>query len=156
MSGNTVRLSLTTCGRGLLPFVAKQMLHSPASGRLSTRRYHPMRIRSTSVFTAPVVFLAACGLLSQSLPAQTSAKTWNLPQGTTVKDDGPRTYRFIVDINTANTKGEMVHRQRLSGEYTRGLAGGEVMWKNVTETDAVGATAPFAAPQKREFMEGFR
>jgi hypothetical protein len=91
-------------------------------------------------------------LLAQS----SSAKTWNLPQGTTVKDDGPRTYRFIVDINTANTKGEMVYRQRLSGEYTRGLAGGEVMWKNVTETTAAGATAPFAEPQKRDFMEGFR
>ena len=116
-----------------------------------------MRIRTTSVFIAAFVLWAPCGLHSQSLLAQSSsAKTWNLPQGTTVKDDGPRTYRFIVDINTANTKGEMVYRQRLSGEYTRGLAGGEVMWKNVTETNAAGATAPFAAPQKRDFMEGFR
>jgi hypothetical protein len=116
-----------------------------------------MRIRTTSVFIAALVLWATCGLLSQSLLAQSSsAKTWNLPQGTTVKDDGPRTYRFIVDINTSNTKGEMVYRQRLSGEYTRGLAGGEVMWKNVTETTAAGATAPFAAPQKRDFMEGFR
>jgi len=47
-------------------------------------------------------------------------------------------------------------RQRLAGEYTRGLAGGEVMWKNVTLVDAVGATAPFGAPQKSDFMEGFR
>jgi len=30
------------------------------------------------------------------------------------------------------------------------------MWKNVTQADAVGATAPFAPAQKREFMEGFR
>jgi hypothetical protein len=31
------------------------------------------------------------------------------------------------------------------------------MWKNVTQADAVGgATAPFAAAQKRDFMEGFR
>jgi len=102
-----------------------------------------MRIRTTSVSIAALVLWAACVLPSQSLPAQTSAKTWNLPQGTMVKDDGPRTYRFIVDINTAYTKGQMVHRQRLSGECTRGLAGGEVMWKNVTETDAVGATAAF-------------
>ena len=91
-----------------------------------------------------------------SLPAQLkTAQTWNLPQGTTVKDSGPRTYRFVVDYNTANTKGEMVYRQRVTGEYTRGLPGGEVMWKNVTMANAVGATASFDAPQKSDFMEGF-
>lgn len=84
------------------------------------------------------------------------AQTWTLPQGTTVKDAGPRTYRFTVEYNTANTKGETIRRQRITGDYTRGLAGGEVMWKNVTEAVADGATAPYAAPQKRDFMEGFR
>jgi hypothetical protein len=115
-----------------------------------------MRIRTTSVFIAALVLWVAC-MLSQSLPAQSSStKTWSLPQGTAVKDDGPRTYRFTVDYNTAGTKGEIVNRQRLSGEYTRGLPGGEVVWKNVTQADAPGATAPFASPQKRDFMEGFR
>src|SRR5271157_3554831 len=100
-----------------------------------------------------VPFLAA-----QSVSAQTvSAQSWTLPQGTTVKDNGPRTYKFTVDYNTANTRGETWMRQRYTGEYTRGLPGGEVMWKNVTQSDAVGgATTPFAAAQKRDFMEGFR
>jgi hypothetical protein len=116
-----------------------------------------MQIRTTSASVTALVLWAACGLLSQSLPAQSlSAKTWNLPEGTTVKDDGLRTYRFVVDYNTANTRGEIVKRQRLSGEYTRGLPGGEVVWKNVTEAEAPGATAPFAAAQKRDFMEGLR
>jgi hypothetical protein len=97
------------------------------------------------------------GLLAQTLLAQSlSAQTWNLPQGTTVKDNGPRTYRFTVDYNTANTKGELWHRQRITGEYTRGLGGGEVMWKNVAVAEALGATAPFGTAQKRDFMEGFR
>jgi len=97
------------------------------------------------------------GLIGQSLRAQSStAQTWNLPQGMAVKDNGPRTYRFTVDYNSANTKGEMVLRQRVVGEYTRGLAGGEVEWKNVTQAEAVGPTAPFAAAQKHDFMEGFR
>jgi hypothetical protein len=111
-----------------------------------------MRIKTVSALFAGLVLWAAPSLLGQL----SSAQSWNLPQGTTVKDSGPRTYRFIVDYNTANTKGEMVFRQRLTGEYTRGLAGGEVMWKNVTEAEATGATAPFAAAQKRDFMEGFR
>ena len=29
------------------------------------------------------------------------------------------------------------------------------MWKNVSQANAAGAVAPFAAPQKRDFMEGF-
>jgi hypothetical protein len=74
----------------------------------------------------------------------------------TVKDNGPRTYRFTVDYNSANTKGEIFYRQRMAGEYTRGLAGGEVEWKNVTQATAVGPTAPFGAAQKRDLMEGFR
>jgi hypothetical protein len=94
-----------------------------------------------------------CGLvLGQCLCAQ----TWTLPQGTTVKDSGPRVYRFTVEYNTANSKGETMRRQRLTAEYTRGLPDGEVMWKNVAEADADGPTAPFGPPQKRDFMEGFR
>jgi hypothetical protein len=85
-----------------------------------------------------------------------SVQAWNLPQGTAVKDNGPRTYRFNVDYNMANTKGEVQFRQHLTGEYTRGLPDGDVMWKNVSQADAAGPAAPFGAAQKREFMEGFR
>lgn len=126
-----------------------------------------MRIRSTPAFLSGLVLLAFLGIFGQSLFAQLlvaqtptaqkgSAQKWNLPQGTTVKDLGPRTYRFTVDYTTANTKGETLRRQRLTGDYTRGLAGGEVSWKNVTQMDADGATGPFGGAQKREFMEGFR
>jgi len=112
-----------------------------------------MRIRTFSIF----VFGALLCALGQSVPAQTlPTKTWELPQGTAVKDSGPRTYRFTVTYNMANTKGEIVRRQRLTGDYIRGLASGEVMWTKVAQEDADGATAAFAAAQKRDFMEGFR
>jgi hypothetical protein len=90
--------------------------------------------------------------MAQQLPAQ----AWELPQHLAVKDNGPRTYRFTVVYNVANNRGEIIQRQRLTGDYTRGLAGGEVSWKNVAQAQADGATAPFAAPQKRDFMEGFK
>ncbi len=122
-----------------------------------------MRSKSISALIPRLVLWAVFSLLGQSLfvpflAAQSvSAQGWTLPPGTTVKDSGPRTYKFTVEYNTANTKGETWMRQRLTGEYTRGLPGGEVMWKNVTQADAVGgATAPFAAAQKRDFLEGFR
>jgi hypothetical protein len=111
-----------------------------------------MRSKTISALISGLVLCAATILLVQ----YSSAQTWTLPQGTAVTDNGPRTYRFIVDYNTANTKGEMMLRQRITGEYTRGLAQGDAMWKNVTQADATGATAPFAEAQKRTFMEGFR
>jgi len=105
---------------------------------------------------------AAAGLTAQTLLAQSNSApapvvhNWDLPHGTMVKDAGPRTYRFTVDYDTANAAGEVVHRQRLTGDYTRGLANGEVGWKNVGEAQADGATAPFPLAQKQEFAEGFR
>lgn len=76
--------------------------------------------------------------------------------GLEAHSSGARTYRFTVVYNSANSKGELLHRYRLTGDYTSGIADGEVVWKNVTEADADGATAPFRAPRKIEFMEGFR
>ncbi len=116
-----------------------------------------MRIRTSSATLSGLVLWTVGGLLGETLLAQSpSTQTWSLPQGTTVKDNGPRTYRFNMDYNMANTKGEVQFRQHLTGEYTRGLAGGDVMWKNVSQADAAGPTAPFGAAQKREFMEGFQ
>src|SRR5438067_12912591 len=88
--------------------------------------------------------------------ASLTAGSWDLPQGTPVKDNGPRTYRFSVDYTTLSTKGDIVHRRREAGEYTRALPGGDVVWKNVTVAEADGATGPLAPAQKQEFMEGFR
>ena len=114
--------------------------------------------RTESNFVVGILIAGAVfGLVGQSLRGQSSAApTWNLPQGIAVKDNSPRVYQLTEDYNIANAKGEVVHRQRLTGEYTRGLGGGEVMWKNVSQAEADGATTPFGAPQKRDFMEGFR
>jgi hypothetical protein len=104
---------------------------------------------------------ATFGLTVQPLPAQSTSvpisavHPWDLPRGTAVRDAGPRTYRFTVDYDTASRTGEVVHRQRVTGDYTRGLANGEVEWKNVGIAEVDGATAAFPAAQKRDFMEGF-
>jgi hypothetical protein len=103
---------------------------------------------------AVVLAWSVANLQAQSSSVQ--SQNWILPHGTVVKDAGPRTYQFTVDYNMANTKGEITHRTRLTGDYTRGLPGGEIVWKNVAQADVDGPTAPFAAAQKRDFMEGFR
>ena len=109
-----------------------------------------MRIHPVSVFVGALLLWVAGDLAGQS-----SVPRWDLPHGTTVKDSGPRTYRFSANYQTANTKGEVVYRQRVEGEYTRGLPNGEVAWSNVTVADAAGPNAAFSAAQKRDFMEGF-
>jgi len=111
-----------------------------------------MRIRAAFVFALALLVWAAGDLAGQS----SSASSWTLPHGTTPKDNGPRTYRFTLDYNTANTRGEVIYRQRVEGEYTRGLPNGEVAWTNVTVADATGPTASFPPAQKRDFMERFR
>jgi hypothetical protein len=102
------------------------------------------------------LWTVSCLFVQTSSAQSLSTQTWELPQRLAVKDNGPRTYRFTVDYNVTNSKGEIIQRQRLTGDYTRGLAAGEVSWKNVSQAQADGATAPFGTAQKRDFMEGFR
>jgi hypothetical protein len=99
-----------------------------------------------------VMVAGLAGLLSSSVLAQ----SWILPQGTAVKDKGPRTYRFTVDHTATDTTGQVVQRQRVSGDYTRGLPGGEATWSRVTVAESNGPAAITGPGQKREFMEGFR
>lgn len=84
------------------------------------------------------------------------AQPWSLPQGLAVKDKGPRTYRVTMDHTVADTVGQVVQRQRVSGEYTRGLPGGHAVWNNVTVAESNGPAEISGPGQKREFMEGFR
>jgi len=114
-----------------------------------------MRIERAAFFFTAIFLSLASASLGQTSAQSSPVKAWKLPQGTAVVDNGPRTYRFTLDYDTANTKGEVVFRQQVAGEYTRGLPGGEVMWKNVTVADAAGPAGSLSTPQKRTFMEGF-
>ncbi len=73
----------------------------------------------TSAFAVALVVCTVFNLLGQ----RASAQTWTLPQGVSVKDSGPRTYRFTVVYSTANTKGELLRRQRLTGGVHARVAG---------------------------------
>jgi hypothetical protein len=59
-------------------------------------------------------------------------------------DNAPRTYRFVCDYYSLNTKGDLISTKRISADYTRDLPGGKVRWDHVT-----------MAGQKRDFMDGF-
>lgn len=99
-----------------------------------------------------VASLAGAIWLLSSLVTQ----SWSLPQGMEVKDSGPRTYRVTMHHTVADTVGQVVQRQRVSGEYTRGLPGGYAVWHNVTVAQSNGPAEISGPGQKREYMEGFR
>jgi hypothetical protein len=93
---------------------------------------------------------------SMAMAIAVLVQSWTLPQGTAVKDSGPRPYRFTVDHTVTDTTGQVVQRQRITGDYTRGLPGGEAMWSNVTVAESNGPAKIAVPGQKREFMEGLR
>ncbi len=72
-----------------------------------------MPLRTLSILVRIALLFIA---LSAVVPVQAQADgKWALPQGLTVKDTGPRTYKFVVDYNSGNSKGEIFQRQRLTG-----------------------------------------
>jgi hypothetical protein len=111
-----------------------------------------MRVRTMLILAGigVITICAAFGLPRLSQAQATSPATWTLPHGLTVKEAGPRAYKFTVVYNTANSRGEILQRQRVTAEYIRGLPGGQVMWKNVTRATAEGATALFGPAHKSE------
>jgi hypothetical protein len=112
------------------------------------------------LFKSNFAFLISCAasiFLVHPLLAQSGFSDLpGLSRVPAVIDAGPRTWHFSIDYNNAGPDGAIVQRQRLTGDYTRGLPNHEVEWHNVTTATAQGASAPFSAPEKSAFMEGFR
>lgn len=109
-----------------------------------------MRTMRTVGRRCGLAYFAVIALAAQSTPMA------KLPQRVAVKDSGPRVYTFTVDYYTANSLGEIYRRQRVAGEYVRGLKGGEVEWRKVAIAETGGLKSQFGPPKKRDFMEGFR
>lgn len=84
-----------------------------------------------------------------------STVLWQLPQNLPVKDNGPRTYRFTVVYTFGQTNGEIVRRERVVADYTRGLPQDRAEWHNVSIATAPGADGPFGMPDAQQYMEGF-
>ncbi len=83
-------------------------------------------------------------------------QTWTLPKQGTVKENGPRTYRFTVDYSNADVYGKILQVQRVTGEYTRGLPDDMAVWNNVSIAQTTQPGGPLGPARTREFMNGFR
>jgi len=76
-----------------------------------------MRLKAVLVVVGVTIFCAALGALGHSQTQPLSEARWSLPRGLAVKDAGPRTYKFVVEYNSANSRGDIFQRQRFTGEY---------------------------------------
>jgi hypothetical protein len=117
-------------------------------------------MKSTSMIIRFSLVSAVLGtpfcLWAQNGPLPSQSQPWTLPANSAVVNSGPRTYHFSIDYNTAGSAGEIVQRQRVTGDCTRGLPNNEVEWHNVGVATVLGPDASFPAPEKSAFMEGFR
>jgi hypothetical protein len=78
-----------------------------------------------------------------------------LPTAAQPKVVGVRHYRFTTDYFQYDGSGNFTSKERVAGDYTRGLPGDQARWDNVTIANATGLedTFPTGAPQK--YMDGF-
>ena len=79
----------------------------------------------------------------------------HLPADLKLKENGPQKYSFICDYFTLDTKGDLLGKDRISGDYTRGLPEGKVRWTNVRIAQAKGLSDPFPQGALQSYMEGF-
>jgi hypothetical protein len=117
------------------------------------------------VFRLSALMWAASGLTRPTAvspnppPVPTSTvQTWDLPYGTVVKD---AEFFVLTGSPWATTvptvTGEVVHRQRVTRDYTRGLANGEVERRNVGVADGRRRHGSIlCGPDMQDFIEGLR
>lgn len=78
-----------------------------------------------------------------------------LPSDLKLKENGPYKYSFVCDYFTLDAKGDLLGKERVSGEYTRGLPEGKVRWASVSIAQAKGMTYPFPQGAPQTYMEDF-
>ncbi len=105
------------------------------------------------VLILPVVLLA----FAQEEPSVNPSeilKKGVLPQSLELKDDLQK-YVVTTDHFNFDMFGNFFNKQRIQGEYTRGLGNGMVKWNNVNFAFSMQKNADFPTGNKVDYMENF-
>lgn len=78
----------------------------------------------------------------------------NLPT-VAFREDGPQRYVFTCDYLHFDLEGNITGRERVSGDYTRGLPDGKARWNNVRIAQTTNANDAFPGGVLQNYMEGF-
>ena len=79
----------------------------------------------------------------------------HLPKDLKLKEDGPQKYKITFDYLNIDTLGNPTGKERVTGEYIRGLPDGKVTWRNVRIAKAATFDQPFSEGEVQSYMEGF-
>jgi hypothetical protein len=79
----------------------------------------------------------------------------SLPRSLALQENGPHKYLFTCDYYYLDTLGNLTRKERVTGEYTRGLAEGKARWNNVRIAAARGFEDRFPEGEPLKYMEGF-
>lgn len=79
-----------------------------------------------------------------------------LPPGLALKENEPQRYSMAAEYHNKTLLGGFFGKMRVSGEYTRGLAGGYVQWNKVEIAETPQEDGDFPAGKAQAYMEGFR
>ena len=70
-------------------------------------------------------------------------------------EDGPQRYVFTCDYLNFDLAGNPTGKERVSGDYTRGLPDGKVQWANVRIAQAANFDGTFPEGEPQKYMDGF-
>lgn len=79
-----------------------------------------------------------------------------LSKGEPVNDDIIQKYRMTAVYTNRDLYGNFTGKQKVSGDYTRGLGNGFVIWNNVLISGSNNSSDPFPPGIKQEYMENMK
>ena len=77
------------------------------------------------------------------------------PGNIVFREDILQRYHVVTDYFNKDIYGKFMNKMRVSGDYTRGMEGGQVKWNNVYVAYANQLEESFPQGEKQEFMENF-
>jgi len=115
-----------------------------------------MNKRALMVATVQLVLaMGASGQDRTSRGATTDDYLSRLPRSLRLQESGPHKYLFTCDYYYLDTLGNLTRKERVTGEYTRGLPEGKARWNNVRIAAAKGFEDGFPDGEPQKYMEGF-
>jgi hypothetical protein len=92
----------------------------------------------------------------QSQNAVVNKYLTELPHGKVTDDGKLQKYRMTAVYTNRDLYGNFTGKQKVSGDYTRGLENGFVTWNNIFISGSNNFSEPFPAGTKQEYMENFK
>lgn len=105
--------------------------------------------------TSVLLSITTMNLLAQGNPPASIDDALSHLPAVELKEDGPQHYIFTCDYLNFDLAGNITGKERVSGDYTRGLPDGKVRWNNVRIAQTKNASATFPEGTLQKYMEDF-